>query len=179
MPTFVLQFPVDEAYAYAARFTDNYGDEAGMLAKGRAARERGFYTQPDFLEVCRSKSKRPGERPERNTRQAVELATRVALADETGERERMRALRSLDGVGWATASVLLHLAYPERYPILDWRALHALGVDQPSAYSFRFWQAYVSGWLQWLQRSGLDGRSFDRALWQWSKEQPAPHATIT
>ena len=87
------------------------------------------------------------------------------------ERERISALRSLHGVEWPTASVFLHLAYPERYPILDWRALHALGVTQPSAYSFRFWEAYVAAWLPLVEQSGADGRTFDQALWQWSKEQ--------
>jgi hypothetical protein len=77
-------------------------------------------------------------------------------------------------VEWATASVLLHLAYPERYPILDKRALHALGVRPPSAYSFRFWEAYVEACLRLAAQAGVDGRTFDQALWQWSKEQGVP-----
>jgi hypothetical protein len=72
------------------------------------------------------------------------------------------------------ASVLLHLAYPERYPILDKRALHALGVRPPSAYSFRFWEAYVEACLQLAAQAGVDARTFDQALWQWSKEQGVP-----
>jgi hypothetical protein len=75
------------------------------------------------------------------------------------------------GVDWATASVLLHLAYPERYPILDKRALQALGVPERSAYSQRFWQAYVNESVRLAERAGVDGRTFDQALWQWSKEE--------
>ena len=75
------------------------------------------------------------------------------------------------GVEWATASVLLHLAYPERYPILDQRVLQALGVPQPSSYSFLFWEVFVGAWLPLLEQSGVDGRTFDQALWQWSKEE--------
>jgi hypothetical protein len=63
-----------------------------------------------------------------NTADDVERATRVALSDLRSERERIEALRSLHGVEWPTASVLLHLSYAERYPILDNRALLALGV---------------------------------------------------
>ena len=172
MPGFVLQFPLEAAPIYAERF--GYTGDDHVIAGARAARKRGHYTRDEFLAVCRWKSKRPGARPERNTARAVEDATRVALADSSTERERMKALLSLDGVGWPTASVLLHLAYPERYPILDWRALHALGIDQPR-YSFRFWEAYVRSWVPLMEQSGLDGRSFDQALWQWSKDQPAPH----
>ena len=171
MPAFVLQFPIEEARIYAERF--GYTDDDQVIAGARAARKRGHYTRDEFLAVCRWKSRRPGTRPERNTAKAIEDATRVAFANSSTERERMKALRSLDGVGWPTASVLLHLAYPERYPILDWRAVHALGVDKPGAYSFRFWEAYVSSWVPLMEQSGLDGRSFDQALWQWSKEQPA------
>jgi hypothetical protein len=83
----------------------------------------------------------------------------------------MAALRALRGVDWPTASVLLHLAYPERWPILDERALHALGVRVPSAYSFRLWMEYVEAYRQLIEEADVDGRTFDRALWQWSKDQ--------
>jgi hypothetical protein len=104
----------------------------------------------------------------------VETATRVAFSASAGERERVEALLSLRGVGWPTASVLLHLAYPDRYPILDKRALHALGVRAPSAYGFRFWEAYVEACVRLAGEAGVDGRTFDQALWQWSKEQGTP-----
>ena len=104
----------------------------------------------------------------------MEASTRVALSATSSERERIDALRSLRGVEWATASVLLHLAYPERYPILDVRALHALGVRSPTSYSFRFWEAYVDVYLRLAEEAGVDGRTFDQALWQWSKEQSEP-----
>jgi hypothetical protein len=77
-------------------------------------------------------------------------------------------------VEWATASVLLHVAYPERYPILDQRALHALGVHARSASGFPFWEAYVTAWRDVATRAGVDGRTLDRALWQWSKERGTP-----
>ena len=72
----------------------------------------------------------PAQRPRRaNSAEEVETATRIALNNASTERERMEALRSLGGVEFPTASVLLHLACPERYTILDKRALHALGAD--------------------------------------------------
>ena len=109
-----------------------------------------------------------------NSAVAVEAQTRIALAGASSERQRLEALRSLKGVEWATASVLLHLAYPERYPILDRRALHGLGVRAPSAYSFRFWEEYVEACLQLTRQADVDGRTLDQALWQWSKEQDEP-----
>jgi hypothetical protein len=172
MPDFALQFAIEDIPAYAGRF--DFAEEDEALAIGDAARRRGYYEVDEFVKVCRWKSVRSASYVARNSADAVVEATRTALADSTVERERMRALLSLHGVAFPTASVLLHLAYPGRYPILDQRALHALGIAPPPAYSFRFWTAYVSAYLDLITRSGVDGRTLDRALWQWSKEQGSP-----
>lgn len=86
----------------------------------------------------------------------------------------MRALRTLRGVDWATASVLLHLAYPERYPIWDVRALQALGARGRFTPSYVRWAAYVDNYRLLIERSGLDGRTVDQALWQWSVDHGGP-----
>jgi len=170
MPELALQFPIEEVPAYAARFPAE-GDDAA-LAIGRAARERGHYTRAEFVAACRWKSPRSAPLVVSNGAPAVEAATRLALDPATGERERMEALRSLSGVSWATASVLLHLADPDRYPILDVRAVQALGAPVPGS-GLRFWEAYVRAYRDVAARAGVDGRTLDRALWQWSKEQDA------
>jgi hypothetical protein len=145
-----------------------------VLAIGRAARDRGHYTLEEFASVCRWKTPRSTPLVALNNAEAVEAATKAALSANATERERMAALRSLSGVDWATASVFLHLAFPERYPILDRRALQAPGVEPPSAASFKFWEAYVAATVQLAREAGVDGRTFDQALWQWSKEQGVP-----
>lgn len=169
MQGFALQFPIKQVPEFAARYA--YEDDREVLAIGRVARDRGHYTLEEFLKVCRWKTQRSGPLVALNTADSVEASTRVALSETSGERERAEALLSLRGVGWRTASVLLHLAYPERYPILDVRALHALGVRARSQYSFRFWQSYVTACVGLAEQAGVDGRTFDQALWQWSKEQ--------
>lgn len=171
MVEFALQFPIELVRSYAARFPG--ADDAAVLAMARAARARGHYTREEFVLACRWKTPRSAPLVARNTAAAVEEATRVALARDSSEGERTGALRSLSGVSWATASVLLHLAYPERYPILDRRALHALGVRARSTYTLAFWLAYVAVTLELAERAGVDGRTMDQALWQWSKEQDA------
>ena len=171
MRTFTLQFPIKRVAEYAARFPADPDDEA--LAIGRKARERGHYTLEEFLKVCRWKTPRSAPLVARNSAEDVVSLTAVALSDTSSERERIDALRSFRGVGWPTASVLLHLAYPDRYPILDKRVLHALGARASSTYSFRFWEAFLSAWRKLAEQAGVDGRTFDQALWQWSKEQDA------
>jgi hypothetical protein len=172
MPDFELQFPAEQVPAFAARYA--YEDDSEVIAIGRAARERGHYTLEEFVKVCRWKTARSAPLVALNSAESVEAATRAALSETSSERDRMKALRSLPGVDWRTASVLLHLAYPERYPILDVRALHALGAPVPTTFSFRFWEAYVAEYRRLVELAGVDGRTFDRALWQWSKEQDVP-----
>jgi hypothetical protein len=165
----VLQFPLTRVRDYAARF-DDAGD-AAALAIGRAARRRGHYTRDEFVAACRWKTPRSAPLVARNTARDVEAATRAALGPARSAGERMQALRALHGVEWATGSVLLHLAYPDRYPILDVRALHALGVTGRSSYTTAFWEAYVAECARLAAAAGVDGRTLDRALWQWSREQ--------
>jgi hypothetical protein len=167
---FVLQFPMSEVPDLAARYA--YEDDEAVIAMGEAACVRGYYSRDEFVAVCRWKTPRSASRVALNSVESIERATGAALAESSSERARIEALRSLHGVEWPTASVLLHLSYPERYPILDKRALHALGVRAPSAYSFRFWWAYVTACRQLAEQAGVDGRTLDQALWQWSKEQP-------
>jgi hypothetical protein len=172
MPTFALQFPIQQVPEYAARYTD---DDHEVLAIGRAVRDRGHYTLEEFRRVCRWKTPRSSPLVAQNSSDSVEASTRVALSETSGERDRIDALLSLRGVGWPTASVLMHLAYPERYPILDKRALHALGVDDaPSRYSFEYWNSYLTAYAQLIEQAGVDGRTLDQALWQWSREQDVP-----
>jgi hypothetical protein len=154
---------------FASRY--EYAKDDEVIAIGRAARKRGYYVLDEFVKVCRWKTPRSSSYVARNRQDEVETATRVALSEESSEKRRMKALRSLHGVEWSTASVLLHLAYPERYPgILDQRTLQALGVSRPPGYSCAFWEAYREACVELARNASVDGRTFDRALWQWSKE---------
>jgi hypothetical protein len=166
---FKLQFDVRDVNEYASRYA--YEDDSMVLAIGRTARECGCYTREEFIVVCRWKTPRSGPLVATNSASEIEIATRTALTSASTERERTDALRSLAGVEFPTASVLLHLANPERYPILDKRALHALGVRAPATYSFRLWSEYVEEYRRLAEAAGVDGRTLDRALWQWSSEQ--------
>jgi hypothetical protein len=55
----------------------------------------------------------------------------------------MAALCVLRGVQAPTASVLLHFAFPDRYPIIDWRALESLGEPEQATYPIPYWLRYT------------------------------------
>jgi hypothetical protein len=106
-----------------------------------------------------------------NSARAVRAATSVALSPAS-EQARIEALLALQGVGVPTASTLLYTAFPADYPILDVRALHALGHKPRSTYPTSYWLAYLEACRALALEHGVSLRTLDKALWQWSKEQP-------
>ncbi len=83
----------------------------------------------------------------------------------------MELLLPLAGVGWPTASVILHFCDAKPFPILDTRALWSLGLRKPPAYSLPFWRACVEFTRGLAASAGCDLRTLDRALWQYSRER--------
>jgi hypothetical protein len=167
MLDFALPFGCDEIQAWADRY-DYASDERMIKVIGPRARERGFYTKPDFLELVNWKARRVASRAARNPADAVEEVTRIALGT-TSEEMRIWAPQALSYVSWPIASVLLHFGHREPYPILDFRALEALGVAKPAVYSMPFWLAYVDFARRAAEHCSVDMRTLDQALWQWSK----------
>ena len=175
VPEMRLRFRVSEVPYWAARYA--YEDDTGVIAIGEAARRAGFYTRAQFLAVAEWKTERSKGRCRLNDEASVREVTGAALSARD-ERLRVGALTLLEGVGVPTASVLLHLAHPDPYPILDFRALWSLGVDrQPPYYPFALWWAYTSACRSLAEEAGVPMRTLDRALWQYSAEnQPSSGA---
>ena len=145
-PYFQPQFALSQIADLARRYSD---DDSQVMPIGAAARHeevgssgpswrrRGFYMRDEFLVVCAWKN-RPHEA----------AATRAALRDGVSETRRMQALGALWGVDVRTASVFLHLADIDRWPILDVLALRALGVPERNSYSVALWEANVAAWRE-------------------------------
>jgi hypothetical protein len=168
VPSFKLQFPPQEIVALAGRFAPS--DDTRLLAVGAAVRGRGHYTRAEFIEVCAWKTPRSRPKVASNPEAVVAAATGRALA-ATDETERITTLLELAGVGVPTASVLLFVAMPNDYPILDVRALESLGVTPRSQYPVSFWLAYLGACRELARRFGVSLRTLDKALWQHSKER--------
>lgn len=151
-----------------------YVDDDGAKLAGERSATSGAYSRRDFLTVVRWKSARALPRASRNDDEAVAEATAAAF-DAPDEQARMTAVTSLMGVGAPIASALLHFAFPDRFPILDFRALETLG-DRTTAtqYSPAFWERYVERCQAIAGDAGVSIRDLDKALWQWSKEVGGP-----
>ena len=88
--------------------------------------------------LARWKTPRSAPRIARNEPELVREATRAALSTRS-ERLRIEVLMLLEGVSWPTASVILHFAHEEPYPILDTRALWSVGLRAAPPYRFEVW----------------------------------------
>ncbi len=78
----------------------------------------------------------------------------------------------LQGVAVPVASAILTAIYPERYTVIDFRALEALG-SKTTDRSVNFYLAYLTHCRQLAKAHHVTLRALDRALWQWSKTHPA------
>jgi hypothetical protein len=169
---FQLRFPESEIVETAKRYSYARKEES-LVADRRTVERAGHLTKEQLKDVALWKAPRAAGHVDKNDASFVEEMTHLALTAKD-ERARIEILTLIDGVQWPTASVILHLFHKDRYPILDFRALWSLGQDVPKVYTFDYWWPYVEFCRDLADRTKVDMRTLDRALWQYSKENQAP-----
>ncbi len=138
-----------------------------------ACRERQELGKDLFVRIARWKSVRKTPNYKANSEDLVRSATGAAFRAET-DAEALAALTVLDGVAVRTASALLQWLLPDRYPILDFRVVRALGEAQPSNWDDpRLYERIATAVRGHAQRLEVDLRTLDRALWAWDKQSGA------
>ena len=169
-----LRFPRSEICNFAARYEAEMGERDSRLTD-TITRDvfpsyvlRGFLTKGEFLTVCSWKTPRSKPYCGSNEADLIREVSALALATDS-ERIRIQIWTLLAGVKWPTASVFLHFAFPDRYPILDYRALWSLKIDVPVQYTFPFWSAYTDFCCSLARSAGVSMRMLDQALWKYSE----------
>jgi len=157
---------------YSQEYDKNYSNTFGSVVEAELKKwfeKNKYLNKENFVKLGLWKSKRPKKKYEDNSEDLIEEITRFALASDK-EEVKIRSLLILNGVSWPVASVILHFAYPDRYPIMDFRAIWSLGWEQPKSYNFKFWQKYCDEIRRLSSEFELSMRTIDKALWQYSKE---------
>jgi hypothetical protein len=114
----------------------------------------------------------------KNSPNQISAALERVVVPETSVQDAIEALMALHGVGLPVASAILTAIFPERYTIIDFRALEALG---QRVHDEKFYEEYLA-FCKRLADSGVIKpqvefpaptalRALDRALWQWSASQ--------
>ncbi len=156
---------------YATKYPDNEKKKDKCI-KQRVpdVKKRGYLTKRDLKKVSIWKSKyRNVHHIEANSDDCIMEITRTALTPDTPEHDRINGLRCLRGVDWATASAILHWFHQDLYPIWDRPASEAIEFEK-SQYKndFERWDVYMSFCRNVAAQKGVDMRTLDRALWQYS-----------
>lgn len=162
-----LRFSESEIHQWAERYKSG-STEAYFIQISPIVREQGYLDKELLKRVACWKSPRPARHVEKNDEDYVKEITSWSFS-ATNERAKIKVLCLLDGVGWPTASAILHLFHKDPYPILDFCALWSVGIEDYK-YSSAFWLDYVHFCRDIAHRNQVDMRTLDKALWQYSKE---------
>lgn len=162
-----LRFSESQIHQWADRYMSG-STEAYFIQIRSKVQEQGYLDKKLLKGVARWKSPRRAGLIEKNDDSYVKEITSWSFS-ATNERARIRVLRLLDGIGWPTASAILHLFHTDPYPILDFRALWSIGLET-YRYSSSFWSDYTYFCRDIASRNQIDMRTLDKALWQYSKE---------
>ncbi|MDO8558351.1 MAG: hypothetical protein Q7S09_04165 [bacterium] len=167
----MMELTKENLVAYAAHYDSDarVSDKTEEDALKSILVVQRYLTKDQFVRVGIWKSPRQKKRYKSNDDVTVREITAFSFSAKT-EQARLGALLALEGVSFPVASVILHFAFPERYPILDFRALWSLGWELPKSYNFRFWAKYCDKIRSIAMESSLSIRTVDKALWQYSKK---------
>ena len=174
---FRLQYAPALIPEFAARYLRTPYKNRTAADEDRLAEEAGWrlvntpFNLADVKTIILWKSHRPMYLFELNDCSEVEAAVKDSIAaTEAGDvRRAVKSLTRLSGVGVKMASAILTAMFPTLYTVCDFRASSALGVKDYS--SLRYYVAYLAACREMAVRYGVSLRDFDRANWQWSKDQ--------
>jgi hypothetical protein len=182
MAYFQLQAPEVELQHLAESYWKEAGQrerelEEAAFEAGEAIRG-GEYTLPNLEIIVRWKSERMVHYLIGNSSENIKTALAVAASPQASAEEAMNALIGLRGVDIAIASAILATIYPDRYAVLDYRSLEALG---HARHDVQFYAEYNTS-LKRLAECGVVKpqedlpaptalHALERALWQWSRSR--------
>jgi len=148
--------------------------EKAAFEAGQAIRN-GEYTLANLEPIVRWKSERVVQYLIGNSNEKIRRALATAASPESSTETAVKALLELQGVDIPVASAILAAIFPERYTVLDFRALEALG---HARHDVRFYEEYLDFCKRLAEsnivkpQSDLPGptplRTLERALWEWS-----------
>ena len=149
--------------------------ETAAFEAGEAIRN-GDYSLANLEAIVRWKSERAVHYLIGNSNEKIRRVLSVAASSESTTEAAVSALLELIGVDITLASAILAAIFPDRYTVLDYRALEALG---HARHDVHFYEEYLAFCKRLAEsnivkpQDSLPGptplRTLDRALWEWSQ----------
>lgn len=168
MPPFRLLADPAELPSLAERYA--FSEDSKALDAGTRIRN-GERSRENLSDIFEWKTRGRGRsRLKKNTDHDIADALALALVATT-DRAAVAVLTGLNGVQIPVASAVLTAIFPERFTIIDFRALRALSITGAHI-TIDFYLSYLQECRRLSHLHNMTLRNFDRALWQWSSEQP-------
>jgi len=180
MAHFELQPAESELQQLAEHYWQKTGEkehelEEAAFEAGRAIRN-GDHSLANLELIVRWKSERVVHYLIGNSEDKIRKALMVAASPASSIRSAVEALTGLRGIDMSVASAILAAIYPERYAVLDFRTLEALG---HARHDVEFYEAYVAFCQRLAERGIIKAQAdlpgptslhaLERALWEWSR----------
>lgn len=149
-----------------------------------AAIRNGEYSLANLEVIVRWKSERVVHFLIGNSEAKIMQVLEIAASPDSSARRAVDALTELRGIDLPIATAILAAIAPERYNVLDFRALEALG---HARHDVEFYAEYVAFCRRLAERgivkpqNDLPGptplHALERALWEWSRSR-AEHTVL-
>jgi hypothetical protein len=180
----VAYFQLQPAEAELQELAEQYWEQAGEKEQSleKAAFEagesirNGDFALGNLEAIVRWKSERAVQFLIGNSNEKIRRVMAVATAPEATTETAMMALLELKGVDLPVASAILSAIYPERYTVLDFRALEALG---HARHDVHFYEEYLAFCKRLAESNIVQAqsdlpaptplRTLERALWEWTR----------
>jgi hypothetical protein len=182
----VAYFQLQPAELELQQLAEQYWQEAGDRERqleqaayeaGGAIRS-GEFTLLNLEAIVRWKSERMVHYLIGNSNENIKSALAVAAAPESSIEDAVKALVRLHGVDISIASAILAAIYPERYSVLDYRALEALGHARHDVDFYIEYNAFLKRLAECnivKPQENLPAptslHALERAFWQWSRSR--------
>src|SRR4030042_1183663 len=157
--------------AYNRRYKTH--DETTEKEIKHLLKKQRYLTKEELVKIGDWKSKRPKRhyRSKENDELTVKEITRFSFNTKS-EKARIESLLALKGVSWPVASTILHFAFPNKYPVMDFRVLWSLwDMKPPIRYDFKLWERYCNKIRGTAKKYRLSVRTVEKSLWKYSKEK--------
>jgi hypothetical protein len=151
---------------YLANAREKAREQAAFHAGERIA--KGDLRPSNLTPIMKWKSPRPIGLIRGNLGKEVREALKFATTAHTA-RVAVSVLCGPRGVNIPVTSAILTAIFPDRFTVIDYRALESLGVKM-NALTLNYYLVYLDYCRGTAAQYGLTLRDLDRALWQTSKD---------
>jgi len=147
-----------------------------LFNKIKKAKEKGYLTKDEFIEICDWKSQRPRKHYLNNSEEIIKEISEKVLATNS-EDEKIKLLISLNGVAIPVASAILTLLDPQNYGVIDirvWQLLYNYGEvnTNPKGQTFTInnWKTFLTLIRKYAKKFNMKVRQIELILFRHHQE---------